>query len=68
VLATLDSASDHRVVLDFSDVTFLDSSGIKVLVTTSRRLGTSNLSRNASEQIVGTLKICDSPICSSNRR
>jgi anti-anti-sigma factor len=55
--------TDHAR-LDFADVTFLDSSGIKVLVKASLRAGTSALViRNASEPVVRTLQICGLADC-----
>ena len=53
------AAVTDRSVLDFAGVTFLDSSGIKVLVAASQRTELSSISiRRPSEQIVRTLQIC----------
>jgi anti-sigma B factor antagonist len=57
----LDEVLAHRVhtVLDFSGVTFMDSSGIAALVRASQRSdGPGLVIRNASDLIERTLEIC----------
>jgi anti-sigma B factor antagonist len=52
------AAVSDRLVLDFSEVTFIDSSGLKVLVAESRRSGISGVVvRNAPEGVVRTLRL-----------
>lgn len=51
-------ASEQRLLLDFSGVTFIDSSCLAVLATMVGELGASNvMMRNPTEQVVHTLEI-----------
>ena len=52
------AAVADRLVIDFSEVTFIDSSGLKVLVAESQRSGVSAVDvRNAPEGVVRTLQL-----------
>jgi anti-sigma B factor antagonist len=51
------STLTDRVVLDFSRVTFMDSSGLHVLIQHDQREGTTVVLRNASDQVRHLLQI-----------
>jgi anti-anti-sigma factor len=53
------SAITDRLVLDFSRVTFMDSSGLHVLIQQNRRPGTTVVIRDAPEQVLRLLQITE---------
>ena len=57
VLAPLVEYGPHEVVLDFSDLSFIDSSGIAALVDTQHRLGEQGRHLAIQNALGGTVRV-----------